>query len=447
VRKWLRINLTPIAHDADVSVETWLAKCANYTEARREELFVKWSELGRDVDEDDYCCSSFVKREEYPCYKEARLINSRSDVFKCMTGPYFRLIEEELYKLPYFIKHVPVPERPEYISNMLQGSGTFVATDHTAFEAHISTNLMLACEMQLYRYMLRDLPGGREVLGHIRYALTGVQQCEFVSGCVNVVGARMSGDMCTSLGNGFTNLMAFLYCAHRHSLGREATVTGVVEGDDGLFLCKGFLPTAGDFAELGLKIKIETHEQLETASFCGLIFHKEVRQNIADPIDRILSSGWSLSNLRFSTPATMLELSRGKALSLAYELPGCPMVQAMCRWLLRATNNASPKFGGMHGRHDWWSEQLGIQGNRLRPDIEKILFSPVDMRNRVLVCELFGVTISEQLALEHWCDQQSEIRPIPLDLIAAHVHQDCVTYFQTNYVLERAGVADRKQYL
>lgn len=438
VKRWLRQNLQPISLDADASVEGWLAKCNNYTEERKCELMRTWVSRGRDVDEGDYVCSSFIKREEYPEFKEARLINSRSDIFKCLTGPYFKLIEEEVYKRPEFIKHVPVPDRPRYIMENVGDDGTIIATDHTAFEAHISSELMLACEMQLYRHMLKDLPGSREVLGHMRDALTGLQTCEFSSGVVQVLGARMSGDMCTSLGNGFTNLMAMKFCAFE----KGCEVRGVVEGDDGLFNCVGFVPDAEQFAGLGLRIKLEVCEDVSSASFCGLIFDPSVVQNLADPIDRILSAGWTTSDLRFSDPKVMGELSRGKALSLAYELPGCPMVCAMARWLLRCTSGSTPKFAGMHGRHDWWSEQLGIIGNRLRPDIEKVLYGPVDVRNRLLVERLWGISVGAQLRFEHWCDSQSRVRVIPLELIQDFVHRDCLDYYKVNRIVRGPGEKD-----
>jgi len=44
-----------------------------------------------------------------------RLIFSRDDHYKTVVGPMFKRIEKELFKLPHFIKNVPVEQRSEYI--------------------------------------------------------------------------------------------------------------------------------------------------------------------------------------------------------------------------------------------------------------------------------------------------------------------------------------------
>jgi len=201
VRQWLKDNLEPLPPDSDVSFETWLRDIVQPL-ARKQELQKVYDEkLG--VKPTDYFCKSFVKREFYTAYKHARMINARSDRFKVLTGPYFKKIEEKLYSNPAFIKHVPVADRPEYIENTLSSNGgRYAETDHTAFEAHMTAHIMKAVEFQLYDYMLPLVCGGIWVLAHIKKALAGLNTSHFVMMMVQVFASRMSGDMCTSLGNG-----------------------------------------------------------------------------------------------------------------------------------------------------------------------------------------------------------------------------------------------------
>lgn len=422
VKRWCRQNLNPLGADSNVSLDHWLER-TNYTLARKQQLRDVWERVGGVVRMRDYECKSFIKREDYPEFKEARAINSRSDVFKCLTGPYFKLIEDELYKRPEFIKHIPVPERPDYIYGLLgQVGGRYVATDHSAFEAHITSEMMYACEFQLYRHMMKYLPGYVGVMDHIERALAGRNVCKFDNATVEVVGSRMSGDMCTSLGNGFTNLMLMKYFCWRN----KAQCEGVVEGDDGLFRITGVLPTKEQFASLGMDLKMEVHDSIATASFCGLVFDEEDRLNVNNPVEVVVKTGWSFSNLRFGSDVVLRQLLRAKALSLAYELPGCPITCAMARWLLRCTAGVTPRFSAGSGRMDWWEEQLGIQGNVLRADIHRILYNDVPVRTRLLVERLYGISVAEQKRIEGWFDNQSVVCPIPAEVFEGHIRESWV---------------------
>lgn len=110
VQDWCKAELTPIRADADVSVPTWL-NFTNYTIKRKEELQRKFDEVKNKWDKKHFRVKSFVKDEFYPEFKHARAINSRSDEFKCFTGPIFRLIGDELFSRPEFIKKIPIDRK------------------------------------------------------------------------------------------------------------------------------------------------------------------------------------------------------------------------------------------------------------------------------------------------------------------------------------------------
>ncbi len=87
----------------------------------------------------------------------------------------------------------------------------------------------------------------------------------------------MSGEMNTSLGNGFSNLMFMLYACEIQGIECD----GIVEGDDGAFalsLKPGQKFDESIFAEMGLTIKLEKHTDLMSMSFCGILCAEEAMQ-------------------------------------------------------------------------------------------------------------------------------------------------------------------------
>jgi hypothetical protein len=183
-----------------------------------------------------------------------------------------------VYEHPAFIKHVPVSDRPDYVRNMVYAVGRrYIATDYSAFESLFTKCIMEACEFELYEYMLSRHPEGKRILERMIRVLGGSNKLRYKYFTVMLEATRMSGEMCTSLGNGFSNLMFMEFVCSKVGSSR---IEGVVEGDDGLFGVEGTLPTAEDFKKLGLAIKLEVHDTLDTAGFCGIIFDTENSINL-----------------------------------------------------------------------------------------------------------------------------------------------------------------------
>jgi len=319
------------------------------------------------------------------------------------------LIEEQVFKNPAFIKHVPMDQRPDYIIGMLHSEGAkYIATDYTAFESLFVEELMFACEMQLYRFMVGALPEGRGWMRLVEDVIGGVNVCRFRTFICSLMAKRMSGEMCTSLGNGFSNLMFMLFLAQRKGC---TQVKGVVEGDDGLFTMVGTPPTVEDFAELGLVIKADVHIRLETASFCGMVFDLEDRRIITDPRKVMATFGWTSKQYARCRPRKLAGLLRCKALSLAYQYPGCPVIAALARYGMRATNYVA--------RSIHWKKLLQRKGmdsyqrERLIEAIRHpIINCEVGGNSRLLVEELYGIDVATQLKIEAYLDSLKEITPL-----------------------------------
>lgn len=435
VRAWLRWNVNPLPANTDYGVAPWLGR-TSYPNWRRKQLESAWSKCGGSLRVRHLYTKSFVKRESYwnmeNSYKEARTINSRSDAFKVFSGPYFSRIEEVLYKRHEFIKHVSVDKRASYVVDLLRVDGRrYFGTDYTSFEACFSRELINACEMQLYSYMLRDCPDRDAVVGTLRRALAGTNVLHFQSMRVSVGATRMSGDMCTSLGNGFTNLMLmkfWAYCNGDH-------VDGVVEGDDGLFAtASGAVPHPSFFEKLGMRLKLETFDSLSTAGFCSMIFSERSKRVLVDPMKKIVNLGWTFSPLRFS-PKKRVELLRAKALSMLCAHPACPIVESCARWVLRIVGKGSLSFSGIGGTKDWFEEQIDYTNyseDRLA----------VSFEDRLLVAEKYGVPVSHQLAVESYFDTCHVLCPIPSWVVRDFVPSSCSTY-NASHVFTCSGNVSR----
>ncbi len=428
VQRWLRQNLTPLGADADTSFETWISN-APYPEWRKDELREVYDKLWdiNDPEKRYTWCKSFIKQEVYPEFKHARGINSRTDQFKVTVGPIFKLIENEVYKHKAFIKHVPVAQRPDYImEHVFQSGCRYLATDYSSFEALFTDQIMKAVEMQLYYYMVQNLPEGMEWFEFISSVLTGVNVCVFKYFMAWIRATRMSGEMNTSLGNGFSNLMFALFILFLKGV-PPADVRVVVEGDDGLIcLPKDLNITSEDFAEIGMKIKIVLHDRIETASFCGIIFDENDRQNVTDPLQQLATFGWVTSQYASASRKTKMALLRCKALSLAYQYPGCPILSALARYGLRVTKSYDV-------RRILENDRTMSQWNRERLEEafinrHKIINTPVGRGTRLLVEEMYGIRVETQLLVEEYLDSLTHLQTLDIPILDLMVPKDWINY-------------------
>jgi len=379
VKKWLRDHVKPV--DA-MEFSDWIASETSYNEARKEELRVA-NELNRGRRPPmrvSHKVSSFPKLESYPQYKECRWINSRHDRFKAYAGRFIKPIEEELYKDHHFIKHVPIPERPKLVSGLRKSGYRYYENDYKAYESSFVKELMLSCECQLYKWALQKYP---EDAAYIIKVATGRNKLRTRAGVrVEVEARRMSGDLFTSLGNGFSNFMLLDYLATRNDFAWD----GFVEGDDGLFATSKPL-SKEMFEECGFNVEINEVRDPCLAHFCGMTFASS-GQCIKDPRRVFQTFGWTHSFVH-AGDAVMEELLKCKALSLCYEMPQCPIVGALGRAALIRTDH-------VHIKH--WEDHYGMNRNALI-DFEVPAFCP-DNETRAIFEEKFHIPISTQIAIE-----------------------------------------------
>lgn len=428
VRDWVSA-LTPLPATSDVSIETWLEKCS-YPQWRKDELRATWaSNYGSLNPKKDFVVKSFIKDETYPEFKHARGINSRTDMFKIAVGPIFRLIEETIFKLPYFIKKIPVADRPAFITQLLSFEGAkFFEGDFKAFESHFTKEIMENCEFILYEHMVSLLPEGRDWMKLVREVIGGTNHCLYKYFTVDVEATRMSGEMNTSLGNGFTNLMLLLFLFKL----KGQDVKLVVEGDDSLTSFAGEPPTEEDFKKLGFSIKCNVRESLNEASFCGIIFHPDDLINVTDPVDVIANFGWAGRTYVSARRGRRLALLRCKSLSYAHQYPGCPIIQELAFYGLRATSGVEVRHFVENDRalSLWEREQLRSAINCPIPDP-----IPVPLKTRLLMEKLFGVSVDLQEEIEQYLKKQNKIVPLSGPISELPFHNDLYRFADT-YVID-----------
>ena len=400
VKMWLRRkNITPLTDVEVPTFEEWLAE-APYDSARKEELTKVWNDVGQVPNlEKFHQVKSFPKDETYDEPKYPRMINSRVDVAKCYFGPVVQAVSDLLFARPEFIKTVPVAMRPLFIQKLLESSGIdqdYVFTDYTAFEAHFIKEVMDVTQFLLFEHCLKSCSKGREWLDVYSSTMTGRNQLFFKNFSMSIDAVRMSGEMDTSLSNGFANLMLFEYVVFKN----RGTSVGVVEGDDGLFRVTpaSATPTTEQFADLGFTIKIGITKNLSEASFCGQVYDMQDLVVVSNPLKVIARVGWTNRKYVGSSRKTLMMLLRAKGYSLVYQYARCPMLDALGRRILHLTAGVTITQRILDNM-DQWDRQKLLEAMNNVPERQ-----PVLINTRDLVARLYDVSISEQEDFEKKCE-------------------------------------------
>lgn len=399
----------PILPDEEPTFENWIAN-SPYDQVRREQLTKahkdsNLSSLNRRQRRKTFSQNkSFCKGEAYGPFKKPRLINSRVDEAKVDFGPWFKEISDRLFALPPFIKYIPFSDRPEVIKRDLMEEGsTYVADDYVAYEAHFDKQHM-QLEFTYYKYMLSKCPGGREVLKRMYAALQGTNECKFEFFKVLIEATRMSGDMNTSLGNSYTNLIIHAYwywvnCGRPTdpNILRDYVMRKIkVEGDDSAasYRNKSHIPTEEQMKLSGFKVEHLEFDNLGDMSFCGCVFDPDDMIIVTDPTKVLADFGWVPRRYVRANLKMRLELMRAKALSYKYQYNGCPIITPFCDNIIRQTSHVKIRKSiidttAMYER-DLLKQAISNNENT----------KPTGMKTRLLVERLFGITVMEQLSIE-----------------------------------------------
>lgn len=411
VQGWVKRNIEPLETTEEMDFEEFLSS-TTYNEDRKSELR-KCKEMLDNADVTKKLINGvkgFTKEEDYKgFFKHFRTINSRSDFFKVVSGPLFKMVERKLFKLPEFIKKIPNRERSDYImENVHTENGTYITTDYTSFEASFTKRIMANCECLLYRYMFRNHPL-YELYLKVEEVILGINRIKYQGFVASIPACRMSGEMNTSLGNGFSNLMLFKFACHIH----RVNMRGVVEGDDGLFnVGREFDPEI--FRHLGFDIKFEKHLNIGDASFCGQVFDPEARQLVRDPIQTIIAMNWSTSRYVQARSEVLSQLQLSRALSLLSEYPATPVLNEYCALavkIFKFNDRLMSKILRMEN-DVFKRERL----ERVLSDLNSVRLESPKIETRLLVEKRYGLSVEVQLMMEEFLRHSdgTDLHKIPL---------------------------------
>lgn len=416
----------------------------------------------------------FAKEEHYTKGKQFRGIYARNDPAKVLFGHFISDVEDVVYKWPEFIKKVPIHERPALLKSMFPDGAQAIESDYTSWEAHFhmivmgiealimgmlmsgikpnleyfDTWLKAAFKQFMQAKSVKDLAvmefldfkklfqgADPTVLLKLSVffsatALTNKVKGKRVSMLVHAL--RMSGEMTTSLLNGLMNLVYFvtIYCASvakaeiddpdiynsvievvKREFGMSAKRLCVVEGDDLLgSLRRGVTLNPVWYEHLGLNIKFDVYNCWADASFCGLRCDPESLQIICDVQKALGNFGWVAKRYALTSALHKRKLAKIKALSYAYQYPGCPIINVLSQRVLDDTWDAdisrllssSDAYGGK-----WWQRSLE-KYVRAMDKRSSVPFEEPTARTRALFAEVNGVPVEAQLAAEDYIRNSPE---------------------------------------
>lgn len=411
VHNWLKTHINPLRQDELMNFNEWLTQTP-YPKSRKDQLNAVYDRLNKNhismasKDPKITKVKSFIKDESYETWKFPRWINSRSDEWKCLFGPYVKSIEKKLYKLKYFIKNVPVRDRPQFLMDHVYKLGKmYAATDFTSFESHFTSDWKNNCERLLYKHMTSQL-GGEFMEAYDRVLVNEKYTISNPIVGAKVRALRMSGEMDTSMANGFSNLMIIAFALYKNGMDYDRII---VEGDDSLFMINDKIDVS-IFTRLGFRIKLEYHQFIHTASFCGNVFDPDDLVVVTDPRPALVDFGWTKKTDVNSSPKRRQVLLRAKAYSLLYQYGGSPILTNFALYVLRVTkryDTALQKFAISDRSITEWDRNQLLEAIRY-----KGRYPEIGRNTRFLVKELYDIEIDEQYQLEQYFDMLSTEQPI-----------------------------------
>lgn len=422
----LAMSFEQLHLDFDSTIETWLAG-TSYTQSEKDKFLSVYDDCSK-ISVNDRKCKCFVKAESYPEFKYPRPIKSRTDRFKTVMGPLFQGINDCLFKkTEWFIKKIPVDERPSHIIEALSPYQSILCTDYSSFEAHFIDVWIHCIEFPLYNWMTWNLPHAKEWRNEL-HTLLKSNSCLFKDFKLECM-SRASGEMNTSSGNGFSNLALYTYVAR---IKGATKMLGKFEGDDAITNTypPESEPETIDFTNLGWTCKLDRHLTISEASFCGIVADETDKINISDIRNYLLDFGWTKQQYVGANSTTIKSLIRAKGYSAIFQYPNCPIIDSLGRYALRITDEeyVRSKFAKMY-RNNQFAD------NRFKQEQFKELFEKysdnlpkkkeIPMNTRLLVEKLYDISVIQQIQSEEYLDKLTTIQPLTLPIKYNEVHYYC----------------------
>lgn len=395
-KEFIRRRFNPITPENVPTHDEWL-EGTSYSAGRRNVLRLLLRKIERS-DRTHLKCKSFIKNEVMKKVgQNPRAINSYSDEAKTLVGRWISALDKGTFSVKkHFVKGSNPATWPARLVEMF-GDRPVASTDFSSFEAHHTAHFA-----DIITYWMEHMFSRVKLPIYVKRLLDVMVQgrnlIEFKNVTMQCDQRLMSGAMWTSSANSILNLTinAFLSAQAQGLKGEDAIafalgpLTGLCEGDDGLFVDYG--QNAADAARLGAILKFEHHPTASGAGFCGIICDTDSLVVLKDPI-QALRKFFTLPNRYLNSRQTVKDaLLRAKAMSMATYLTDCPVLGPLAEAVLYRTRSLAPNYGALDA---WAREQIGSLNafdHTRKPDIAP--------KSRVIMEEHFNCSLSEQLLIE-----------------------------------------------
>lgn len=408
--KFFERNFEPLNKDERLWESDWYDKC-NYSGGRKRLLY----KLRRSGDLKDFLANkSFIKDEGYLEPKQARAINSYSDVSKCFLGPLVKSIEKKVFKGKWFVKGQDVSCRPARMMELF-GDSPVAGTDFSSFEAH-HRGVMAHIMAKFVGKMVKKVATNFEC--KVLWAMMmGRNICRFKHITTWVNETLMSGALWTSLNNGVLNLVinSFLYARKKTGsddidvlLASLESFQAMIEGDDGIF--NDFEPLAQDIADLGISLKMDHYPNFGHASFCGVVCDIKELRVMTDPKKFLRGFFWLPARLKEAKQTTRDSYLKCKALSAYHQYKHCPVVGPVSFAVIDKLRHISTVPGEKH--LDKYKLENFRRAKQELPQ-RKCVKVEISLTSRATVESIFGVSVEEQLQWERYDGKRGVCSELP----------------------------------
>lgn len=408
--------------DEQFYVEDWLNE-VTYPYYRKEELQSVHDNLIEK--KSNYDVDLHGKNEPYGEYKHVRGIYARKDEFKVQVGPFFKKLGNRVFNKPQYIKHVPVKDRAKYILATCNRQDLLTYfTDFSSFESSWEP-FKMSLRTRFYEFCLQNHPMLSQMKKKFSILL-GDNKIVHSMFQAYIKARVMSGEMDTSLGNGYGNdlIQAFVCCVMNNNNLDDFMKNHSIEGDDNVG-CVAIVPTAEQFNQLGFNVKMEVVKDVTDAEFCGLIFDRESLHILADPVKAVLNFGYTGCDYATCNHQTLMELLRAKSLSLLYQYPGCPVIASMAKYGLRVTKGANIKIS----RDDKFKMTEVMKYMSDLGYYNECLSVVITNGSRLKIEQKYKLTIQQQLEIEDYFNNKNDLLPINLPDILQLCNNDCIDFY------------------
>jgi hypothetical protein len=372
-------------------------------------------------------------------YGVPRGINAHPKDAVVSLGPWMRAVDAATFRGKWFVKHMDPTERPEKMLDLL-GMRNVIGTDFTSFEGH-HTGVFAEATHFWMMHMLRGCNLPSVLRRYLSRMMKGTNKMRMKHMTAELAQALMSGAMHTSSANGELNLLILSWLAgvsyHRRLYGtwpsaewlvenHDLYFTGLIEGDDGIFVDNGIEDDL--IEEMGVKLKLDRYPNFGDASFCGVVCDPVALKCVTNPIHFMTKAFVVDGKYALAKENKKLALVRCSAMSAKYLCGDAPVVGPLCDRILYLTRGIDVRaVMSETDRYKRWILELALEKKPWKKMAE------VGDSSRDLVERHFGMPISEQLEIERLISLWDGVKPLGIPL--SHLLNEAeLTHAQANVV-------------